>query len=271
VRATKVRATAPTYRIFATREGLVGHRTANGHRIVKRDRFVALPSWSVLNDRGEHDYQVRITYNGRSVVAPVWDVGPWNTRDDYWAAQRGMWRDLPRGLPQAQAAYLQGYNGGRDERGRRVRQPNGIDIADGTFWDDLGMKDNGWVEVTFLWLGDETARPAEPAPPPAQGGAAPPAGDRTPPTAQIVAATVLRSGHYFLRWSGKDDASGVASYDLQVRHGSGDWAVWLAQEDAREGLYKARRGWEAPSFRVRARDRAGNIGEYSEAIGSRRP
>ncbi|KPV49379.1 hypothetical protein SE17_32995, partial [Kouleothrix aurantiaca] len=80
--------TAPTYTVFATREGLVGHRTANGHRIQARDRFVALPSASVVASNGGTEFQVRVTYRGRSVVLPVWDVGPWNTRDNYWAPQR---------------------------------------------------------------------------------------------------------------------------------------------------------------------------------------
>jgi hypothetical protein len=143
---------APTYRIFATRQGRVGRRTANGHIIKPRDRFVALPSWGVLSSRNGYEYQVRVTYRDRSVVLPVWDVGPWNTHDDYWLPDR-RYSDLPPGLPMAQAARQQGYNNGRDEFGRRIRQPNGIDIADGAFWDDLGMTDSDWVEVTFLWLG----------------------------------------------------------------------------------------------------------------------
>jgi hypothetical protein len=143
---------APTYRIFATRQGRVGRRTANGHIIKPRDRFVALPSWGVLSSRNGYEYQVRVTYRDRSVVLPVWDVGPWNTHDDYWSPDR-RYSDLPPGLPMAQAARQQGYNNGRDEFGRRIRQPNGIDIADGAFWDDLGMTDSDWVEVTFLWLG----------------------------------------------------------------------------------------------------------------------
>jgi hypothetical protein len=143
---------APTYRIFATRQGRVGRRTANGHIIKPRDRFVALPSWGVLSSRNGYEYQVRVTYRDRSVVLPVWDVGPWNTSDDYWSPDR-RYSDLPPGLPMAQAARQQGYNNGRDEFGRRIRQPNGIDIADGAFWDDLGMTDSDWVDVTFLWLG----------------------------------------------------------------------------------------------------------------------
>lgn len=158
---------APTYRIFATREGLVGNRTANGHVIQPRDRFVALPSWSVLSPKGTSKYAVRLTYNGRTVIAPVWDVGPWNTRDDYWNLDR-RYNDIPVGRPMAHAAYHDGYNGGRDESGRRVREPNGIDIADGTFWDDLGMTRSDYVLVTFLWLGEDpgpgNATPIDPIP-----------------------------------------------------------------------------------------------------------
>lgn len=167
---------APTYTVFATREGLVGHRTANGHRIRPRDRFVALPSSAVLSSDGGNEFQVRVTYRDRSVVLPVWDVGPWNTRDEYWQPQR-RYGDLPAGLPMAQAAYQHGYHGGRDEFGRRIRTPNGIDIADGAFWDDLGMTQSDWVQVTFLWMGADTgappasAAPAGPAAPPAEPNA----------------------------------------------------------------------------------------------------
>lgn len=162
---------APTYTIFATREGLVGHRTANGHIIQKRDRFVALPSFSVLSSKGGSEFQVRVTYKGRSAVLPVWDVGPWNTRDDYWSPKR-RYSDLPVGKPMAQAAYQSGYNRGRDEFGRRIAAPNGIDIADGAFWDDLGMTDSDWVQVTFLWLGADSGAP-EPAPAPPAATPAP--------------------------------------------------------------------------------------------------
>ncbi len=159
---------APTYRVFATREGLVGHTTANGHTIQPRDRFVALPSWTALSPKGTSQYAVRLTYNGRSVVAPVWDVGPWNTKDNYWDANR-RYGDLPVGRPMAHAAYFDDYNRGRDESGREIRNPNGIDIADGTFWDDLGMSKGDYVLVTFLWLGADpgpgNAAPIEPPPP----------------------------------------------------------------------------------------------------------
>ena len=143
-----------TYRIYATREGLVGNRTANGHIITTRDHFVALPSGTVLNSLGGRTYTVTIKNPANGKIAsnvPVWDVGPWNTKDNYWHVPRQMWTDLARGLPEAQAAYQNGYNGGKDEFGRVVANPAGIDLADGTFWDDLGMVGNGWVDVTFNW------------------------------------------------------------------------------------------------------------------------
>lgn len=149
-----VSAAATTYgpvRLFATREGLVGHTTANGHVIKSRDHFVALPSRRMLASNGGNEYRVKVCYQGRCETAPVWDVGPWNTRDDYWnpSSVREMFRDLPQGRPEAQAAYQNGYNNGKDEFGRTVANPAGIDLADGTFWDGLGMTNNDWVDVTF--------------------------------------------------------------------------------------------------------------------------
>lgn len=132
------------FTIFATREGLVGGTTANGHVIVERDWFAALPSRQGL------ETTVKVCTQTRCVFLPVWDVGPWNTKDDYWHAQRQMWTDLPQGKPQAQAAFEEGYNGGLDEFGRKVLNPAGIDLADGAFWDGLGLVDNAWVQVSFL-------------------------------------------------------------------------------------------------------------------------
>ncbi|HYO71896.1 MAG TPA: hypothetical protein VEU33_38050, partial [Archangium sp.] len=144
-----------TYRIYGTREGLVGGTTANGHIIKSYDRFVALPSRRALASKGGTEYQVRLcsTRTSKCATTSVWDVGPWNTKDDYWnpSSIREMWKDLPQGKPEAQAANLEGYNGGLDQFGRRPANPAGIDVADGTFWTDLGLNDNDWMTVTYLW------------------------------------------------------------------------------------------------------------------------
>ncbi|ASR33983.1 hypothetical protein BAY61_02100 [Prauserella marina] len=150
----EARLSAPTtYRVFATREGLVGGTTANGHVITERDHFVALPSRKGLAGKGSGNYTVKVcTSDGaRCEWAPVWDVGPWNTKDDYWNSDREQWRSLPQGKPQAQAAYQDGFNDGKDQFGRKVLNPAGIDLADGTFWDGLQLPTNAWVDVTYQW------------------------------------------------------------------------------------------------------------------------
>jgi hypothetical protein len=172
---------APTWKLHATREGLVGRNTANGHIIKKRDHFVSLPSWRSLSPEGTTDYMVRITYNGRTSVAPVYDVGPWNVHDDYWNEKRERFGDLPRGWPEDHAAYYDKYNGGRAEKGR-VRFPTAIDVGDGVWWDDLGIKgDRATVEVTFLWLGRDPLEANAPPPPAPAAEPAPPAPAPPPP------------------------------------------------------------------------------------------
>lgn len=140
-----------TFRIYATREGLVGNSTSNGHVIQPNDHFVALPCTCALSSKDGHEFQVLIQYGNKTSTAPVWDVGPWNINDNYWdppAARK--YADLPQGVPEATAAYYDNYNNGQDGSGRTVTIPAGIDIADGTFA-DLGMSESDWVTVTFLW------------------------------------------------------------------------------------------------------------------------
>jgi hypothetical protein len=174
VRAVSVRADRETgaqrtltprasYRVFATREGLVGGTTANGHVIAEKDQFVALPSGQALDGDGKGDYSVRLcTAAGRCATVPVWDIGPWNTDDDYWnaAPPRKDFADVPQGTPEAQAAYANHYHDGEDGFGRTVRNPAGIDVADGTFH-ALGLDDNAYVTVDYLWTGRAGQAPAD--------------------------------------------------------------------------------------------------------------
>lgn len=156
--------------VFATREGLVGFTTANGHVIEPRDHFVALPYTEVLSSEGGSEFQVELSYNGRVVIAPVWDLGPWNVHDNYWAADEkreiydhlfsgGQYGGLAPYIPQAQAAFEDNFNSGMSEFDALVKNPAGIDLADGTFWDDLELTDNAWIRVRFLWITDGTLPP----------------------------------------------------------------------------------------------------------------
>jgi hypothetical protein len=155
--ATELRAASPAaaaaYRVYATREGLVASDTANGHTIGKHDRFVSLPSWRSLADDEGGEYTVQVCSTaGRCAWAPVWDVGPWNTRDDYWSPDREQFPELPKGLPEAQAAFQDGHNDGEDGSGREVTNPAGIDLSDGVY-QDLGLTGTPLVSVRYLWTG----------------------------------------------------------------------------------------------------------------------
>jgi hypothetical protein len=107
---------------------------------------VALP-YRKLKFRG--GYRVRISKGRHGARALVKEVGPWNAHDNYWDRHRDMWRDLPRGKPEAEAAYYNNYNRGRDEFGRKVLNPAGIDLTPQVAR-KLGLKkyESGWVYVS---------------------------------------------------------------------------------------------------------------------------
>ena len=119
--------------------------------------WVALPHGKVRFSGGR---MVRITdvSKGTSARAPVEDTGPWNTRDNYWRASkdRSMWRDLPRCVPEAQAAYFDNYNRGKDQFGREVLNPAAIDITPAVarrmdVWRKIQRRGLIRVRVQYLW------------------------------------------------------------------------------------------------------------------------
>ena len=111
---------------------------------------VALPHRS-LKLRG--GYTVGIRRGNHGTKATVKEVGPWNTYDNYWGKNRTMWRNLRRCTPEAQAAYFDNYNRGRDEFGRKVLNPAGIDLTPRVA-SKLGLRryENAWVHVRFPWV-----------------------------------------------------------------------------------------------------------------------
>jgi len=145
-----------TFRVYATRYDSNGAYTvalpdqclkfANaGHHLCDKDGYMAGAGYAVF-----------ISYN-KSVAVSVGEAGPWNVDDNYWAKSgdpqpRRMFADLPLGMPEAQAAYFDGYNGGLDQFGRLVTAPYGIDLARQVSI-DIGLQpgNNDWVEVSFLW------------------------------------------------------------------------------------------------------------------------
>ena len=115
--------------------------------IAPNDHFVALPSRKALNR------SVIVSYHGKSVTAPVLDIGPWNRDEAWWetGSARGQFQDLPRFVPEVWAAYHDGYNDGRDATGRFVTFPAMIDLSDGVYA-DLSMQQADWVDATLTWV-----------------------------------------------------------------------------------------------------------------------
>ncbi len=89
--------------------------------------------------------------------------------------------------------------------------------------------------------------------------------DTTAPNAAVHALPdITRETSFTVEWSGYDDASGIWSYDIQVRDGMddawGDWILWTSRTSA---TFEGQAG-HTYHYRVRARDRAGNEGSYPE-------
>ncbi len=117
--------------VHATREGLVGHTTANGHRITEESLFVALPHRKALNR------VVVVKYDDRIIICKVKDVGPWSTGDDYWNKKRGPLAEEGKRIP---------------EKWGKARNPAGIDLSNGV-WDFLEIeRGKGIVEVEWKFL-----------------------------------------------------------------------------------------------------------------------
>ncbi len=133
----------------------------SGYEIALPDKYVKFANlgWEYHPGYENPPYNARLDYNGQSVASVgVLDVGPWNIDDNYWNAPdhpqrpRRMWTDLPTGMPEAQAAYFDNYNGGLDQYGRTVLNPGGCDAAFDVAADlGLGYLENAWVDVTYLW------------------------------------------------------------------------------------------------------------------------
>ncbi len=105
------------------------------------------------------EYKVKVT-NGKTSKSsiPVYDVGPWNTNDNYWDSAtasnpRREFTDLAQYTPEAYAAFYNDYNDGKDSRGRTVTNPAGIDLCL-TVAKALGFSSNasGWVTVDMSSL-----------------------------------------------------------------------------------------------------------------------
>lgn len=150
------KAFARSYEIYATRYDSGGAYT------------VALPDKCLkFSNAGNHlcddmgyavgqNYTVFLSYK-KGTAATVLESGPWNVDDNYWSGwgdpqPRRMFADLALGMPEAQAAFFNNYNGGVDQFGRKVTAPYGIDLARQVSI-DIGLQPgvNDWITVSYMW------------------------------------------------------------------------------------------------------------------------
>lgn len=115
-------------RVKATREGLVGQRTASGYVVDTVVPFVALPSAKALGKF----IMARNPLNSTVTWAIVLDIGPFNVSDDAYVFEGAR--------PLAESGISvsgKGTNGAGIDLGEKV-------------WHLLGMQDNTDVEWEFV-------------------------------------------------------------------------------------------------------------------------
>ncbi len=142
----------PTYRASSTGTGKLTCKVYATQYYGYTNYEVALPHRALKFAGG---YRVNLSRVGIVTWAPVKEVGPWNTYDNYWqyGYKRTMWKNLPRCMPEAQAAYFTNYNNGKDEYGRTVLNPAGVDLTPAVAR-RLGLKlyQNAWIYVQYTWV-----------------------------------------------------------------------------------------------------------------------
>jgi subtilisin len=86
--------------------------------------------------------------------------------------------------------------------------------------------------------------------------------DHKAPQSQMTALPTVSGILFPLSWSGTDEVSGLGSYDVQVREGyEGVWADFLPNTTETSASFTGSHG-KTYFFRVRARDRIGNLEPY---------
>jgi hypothetical protein len=117
-------------------------------------REVALPHQKLKFGR-QPRIHIRRGSGGPTEKPRVQETGPWNIHDNYWARwkNRTKFKRAGRCNPEAQEAYYHNFNGGKDEFGRKVLNPAGIDVTPAVARGmNLKRYQNAWVYVRFPWV-----------------------------------------------------------------------------------------------------------------------
>lgn len=145
--------TCQVFDLFATRS------TYTDYSADLPDKYVKFANRGLEYAKGyTHTIIYSITVKYDTTIVPnvvVTDV-VWNHNDNYWNTitdtvhPRRMFTDLPHGMPEAEAAFYDNYNGGKNEFGQEVTNPAGLNVSQQVA-DLLGIGGSAWIEVTFPW------------------------------------------------------------------------------------------------------------------------
>jgi len=92
--------------------------------------------------------------------------------------------------------------------------------------------------------------------------------DTLAPVASISQlAPVADDADFTVGWRGSDATSDIKSYDVQYRDEDGPWTDWLRNTNRSNAVFRGQDGHNY-SFRVRARDIAGNLADYPDPVTS---
>ncbi len=91
--------------------------------------------------------------------------------------------------------------------------------------------------------------------------------DVAAPSSSVTALPLYQTSTSFpVRWSGWDDASGIASYDVQYRAGTGAWTDWQISATHTSTVFSGAVG-QTYYFQCRATDHSGRVESYPAGDG----
>ncbi|MDI6916316.1 MAG: Ig-like domain-containing protein [Thermoplasmatales archaeon] len=90
--------------------------------------------------------------------------------------------------------------------------------------------------------------------------------DNTPPSSYVIPLPAWSKQTFTVSWTGSD-LSGIASYDVQYKVGSGSWVNWLSSVSDTSATFTFGEHLKTYYFRCRARDNAGNVEGYPTGDG----
>jgi hypothetical protein len=89
--------------------------------------------------------------------------------------------------------------------------------------------------------------------------------DTQPPTVNVTPLPSTTASPYFiLSWSGADNMSGVANYDVQWRENGGEWQMLLEETNQTSYQVTGAQNGVTYDFRARATDNVGNSAEWPD-------